>query len=157
MRKTAKIYFTSLLEKEYMGDLERIMFFNPQQVKVSPDIVKSIERFGEPKIIVEGDHLRIMVGAFTDVQVLFAFSGKNENGELVGFMIYTRTDIRNIVILQIAVTEEYSFSGKQRNQRLVIQFITKLRDIGRLLKGLETITLIYKEKEIRIAVNRRRM
>ncbi len=154
MRNKKKVHFTSLIKKEYKGDLEKVMFFNPQQGKISPDIVESIDRFGEPRIIIEGNHLRIEVGSFTDVQSLFAFNGDSENAKLIGFMIYTRTDFRNIMILQIAVSEEYSFTGEHRNQKLVIQFITKLRDIGRLLKGLETITLIYKQKDVNISVYR---
>ena len=154
MRNKKKVHFTSLIKKECKGDLEKVMFFNPQQGKISPDIVESIDRFGNPRIIIEGNHLRIEIGSFTDVQSLFAFNSDSENAKLIGFMIYTRTDLRNIMILQIAVSEEYSFTGKHLNQNLVIQFITKLRDVGRLLKGLETITLIYKQKDVKISVCR---
>ena len=154
MSKTKNIYFTSLLGKQYKSDLEKIMFFNPQQHKISPDIVKSIVRFGEPRIVAEGDHLRIIVGSFKDVQALFAFDSNGGDAKLIGFMIYTRTDAKNIIILQIAVSEEYSFSGKHWHQSLAIDFIAKLREIGRLLKGVERIVMIYKQKYVHIPINR---
>lgn len=58
-------------------------------------------------------------------------------------MVYMRTNPENIVLLHIAVKEDYSRTGIYGDEMLVLRFMTQLRGIARRIKGICSITLKY--------------
>ena len=143
------IYFSSVLKSEYGEDLESLMFFNAQQGRVSDGIIESIERFGTPKIVVEGQFLRIAVGSLPSVQTLFAFEHENGTEKLVGVLVYFRSDVENIVVLHVAAKEDYCMFGGQSDQMLLFKLITKLREIASRIKGVRSLTVMYQKGVVR--------
>lgn len=142
-------HFSSVLSYQYRDDLETLMFFNPQQSKVKPAIVATIEKYGIPRVVVEGELLRIRVEKFAEVQALFALENIGGYSNLAGVIVYVRTDKETIVVLHLAVKEEYSFSGILANKMLVMQLIVKLREIASRIKGVRSIMVVYGKNGIR--------
>jgi len=137
------IFFSSVLKKEYLSHLESLMFFNPQQGTKMSGIMESIARFGNPKTVIEGDFIRIKTETLQNVQALFAFDRKNKGAELVGVVVYVRTDPETMVILHIAVENNYSMSGSFSDDMLVMKLIAKVREAARQIKGVRQITIFY--------------
>lgn len=143
------IYFSSVLKSEYQEDLETLLFFNPQQERVSDAIMESIERYGTPKIIVDGELLRISVGTLPSVQTLFAFKHEKEKESLVGVLVYFRSSDENLVLLHVAAKENYCMFGSQGDQMLIFELITKLRQIASRIKGVRFLTVMYQKGVVR--------
>ena len=139
----ARIGFTSVLGSEYLEDLEKLLFFNPQQNKALTGISESIADFGMPNIRIEQDRLRISIENLPGAQTVFAMEDAPDNPLLVGVMIYSRTDLENIVLLHIAVREEYSRFGARAYAALVSKMMGQLRSIAKKLNGVRSIQLKY--------------
>ena len=146
--------FSSVLKTEYYSDLESLLFLNPQQGRVQLGISESLERFGQPEILVGSDFLQVKVGSISDVQTLFAFDNYSEiqKPELAGVMIYVRTDDENIVVLHVAVAEDYCLAGRYGDERLLKRFLVMLRKIAHRIKGVRSIEIIYAKRVARMAV-----
>lgn len=137
------ISFSSRLPSAYLPDLESLMFFHPQQRRVSKDIVESIEKYGVPRIVAEGDFLRVCLGESFGVQNLYAIIEDGERRELVGVLIYTRVETETVVVLHIAVKEEYSLSGSHCREMLAMRLLARLREAARQIRGVRSIVLAY--------------
>lgn len=141
--KDSSIKFSSILELKYREDLEELIFFNPQQRKFLNKISHSISEYGVPSIVMDHDRLRIKVEGLAESQTLYALDYSREHPVLAGVMIYVRPDRENIILLHIAVREDYSRKGKHADQMLVLRLMTQLRRIAKKLKGVRAITLKY--------------
>ncbi len=139
----AQIRFSSILGIEYREDLEQLMFFNPLQNKALTGINHAISEYGVPGIVEDNGHLRISVEGLPESQTLFAFDDASEKPILAGVMVYMRTDPENLVLLHIAVHQDYSRAGIYGDEMLVWRFMTQLREIARRIKGIRSITLKY--------------
>lgn len=145
--------FSSNLPAEYLEDLELLMFFNPLQPAAKTGIRQSIEKYGAPRICIEDEEVRVSVGMLTDVQALFALSDSAEGYELAGLVLYVRTDIQNILVLHIAVTEALAFQGRRADAMLVTRLLGEVRHASRRLKGVRAITIVYPGgRAVRMAV-----
>ncbi len=140
---TSRIRFTSILGHEYRDELESLMFFNPQQKKAQAGISRAIRDYGVPNIVEENGRLRISVEGLPESQTLYALDPAGEKPLLAGVMVYMRTDPENLVLLHIAVDEDYSRSGIHAEEMLVLRFMTQLREIAKRIKGIRAITLKY--------------
>jgi hypothetical protein len=138
-----EIIFASRLPAACREELESLMFFHPGQTQVSGAIDEAIEVYGVPQVTEDGGYLRLRVGEAFDVQNLFALVGSGEKTELAAAAIYLRTDIETIVLLHIAVKEEYSFAGGQPQEMVTMKTLTKLREIARQIKGVRHIEVLY--------------
>ncbi len=137
------IQFTSILSIKYREDLERLLFFNPQQKKALPGIYRSINTYGLPGIVEEKERLRVSVEGLPESQTLFALVRQGDETILAGVMVYSRVSVETIVLLHIAVLEDYSRTGKYADQMLVLRLTTQLREIAKKIKGVQSITLQY--------------
>ena len=139
----AQIRFSSILGTDYRSELEELMFFNPQQNKALTGISHAISEYGVPVIVEDNGRLRISVEGLPESQTLFALDDSSEKPILAGVMVYMRTDPENLVLLHIAVHEDYSRAGIYGDEMLVWRFMTQLRDIAKRIKGIRSITLKY--------------
>jgi len=131
--------YTSILKPEYSEELEQLLFFNSAQHTTHSAIVDSIEMFGEPFVENDGERLRINVRKLDEVQTLFAFDGDI----LAGLSIYSRVSLERLVVIHIAVREDYSSYGEFANKMLVMRMSQQLRECARRIKGIETIRMMY--------------
>ena len=139
---TQGFQISSVLPAEYLEDLEALLFFNMQQALARTEIMESLDTYGAPRISVDGDLLRVTVGTLPDVQVLFALADTGEGYELAGVVLYFRTDIENILVLHIAVTEQFSSVGSNAAAMLVVRLLHAVRGAARQLKGVRSITVM---------------
>ena len=138
-----EFYFSSKLSRKYYKALEKLLFFNKKQAVFIRNIEKSIEEYGIPRIVADGETLRIKTGSINDVQNLFAFDSKAEDANLIGFILYFRPTSNKMIVLHIAVDENYSFDGQFSDQTLTIQLINKVREIALKIKGIEFLSIAY--------------
>ena len=69
---SATTEFKSYVPVAQRAALERLVFFNSCQGRVSDCIANAIEKFGAPEIVADRDRLRIYMKGMPDVQSLFA-------------------------------------------------------------------------------------
>ena len=132
-------HFTSILKPNYSKELEQLMFFNPGQQTALSAIVDSIEMYGEPIVYNDGERLRLKVKKLGEVQTLFALDGNI----LAGVLLYSRVSLERLVVIHIAVDEDYSSQGKFAKKILVMRMSQQLRESARRIKGIETIRMMY--------------
>jgi hypothetical protein len=113
-------HFSSKLSRKYYEALEKLLFFNEKQAFLIRDIEKSVEEYGVPMIVADGETLRIKTGSINDVQNLFAFDSAAEDANLIGFILYYRPTLNKMIVLHIAVDENYAFDGKFSDHALLI-------------------------------------
>ena len=131
--------YISILKPEYRQELEQLLFFNSAQQVAHSAIKDSIELFGEPYVDNDDGCLRVNVKKLDDVQTLFTFDGE----KLVGVLIYSRVSYERVVVIHIAVHEDYSSSGPLAHEKLVLRMCQKLRKCLRNIKGVEFIRMMY--------------
>jgi len=142
------ILITSSLDGVFHSALEQLLFFNPLQQKVLPEIMHSIEQFGQPYIKIVDNKLRINIDGIQDTQTLFALGHVKNVTTLLGVVIYVRIDEENIAILHIGITEDYSAHGNNSNRLLLIRLIAELRTLAKKIKGVRFLKIMYSKGRI---------
>lgn len=137
------LVFTSRLPVEFREELETLLFFHPRQTTFYPDIVGSVERYGSPNIAEDGGFLRLRVGESSDIQSLYAVANSGDQRQLLGVMVYLRIDVETILLLHMAVKEQYCSAGNHSDELLTLRLISELRGIARRLKGVRSILVTY--------------
>ena len=150
-----KIRFSSVLPVSFRGELERIVFFNPEQNLVSAPLLASVERYGVPSIIEDGDCLRFRVRAFGLLQTLYALDETDELPRLVGVAMFTRESASSILILHLAAHEDYTSQGKCADVAVVAQLVAAIRVASMHTHGIRTLRILYPH-EIRLTVRDQR-
>jgi hypothetical protein len=133
------VTYTSILKSEYRRELEQLLFFNSAQHAVHSAILESIEMFGEPFVDNDGGRLRVNVRSSNEVQTLFALDGD----KLAGILLYSRVSQERIVVIHIAVHEDYSSSGQHAHKKLVLRMSQQLRKSAKSIKGIKFIRMMY--------------
>lgn len=144
-----RIDYTSVLEAGYRAELEALLFFNPEQHRFRDKILTVIEKHGLPIIDAEANRLYIRLKTGAEVQTIYALAESKPRPQLVGVVVYTRSNLSTISVLHIAVREDYSSQGRFHKQMMVPLFIGKLREIGRQIKGVAMLRLLYGADEFR--------
>ncbi|MDJ0928981.1 MAG: hypothetical protein QNJ73_15195 [Gammaproteobacteria bacterium] len=135
--------YSSILPLSRRDELAELMFFNVQQHKFRDDIMNAIELYGEPQIVESDRTLRFSVGELGDVQTVFALDGDPESGRLVGVMLFARTRPEKLVLLHIGIDPDFSGDGTASRELLVMRLISQLRRIGRSIKGVSELEILY--------------
>ena len=134
--------FTSLLPEQYQDELESLLFFHPRQGRFAEAIDRAVAKYGLPRILKDGNYLRVCVGDYVGVQSLYAIIDRGKTNELAGALVYT-VEGDTLVLLHIAVKEQYSFEGVHSDEALTIRMLLKLRDVARQIKGVASIQVFY--------------
>ena len=137
--------YTSILKPNYSKDLERLMFFNPNQQIALAAILDSVEMFGSPSVYTDGERLRVKVDKLNEVQTLFVL----DSDALVGVLVYSRILLERLTVIHIAVDQNYSSHGKFAQSMLVMRMLELLRSNARRIKGVETIRIMTNDNQIR--------
>jgi hypothetical protein len=151
-----EIRISSLLRTSFRDELERIVFFNPEQGLVTGRLVDLVHRYGVPEIVDETGCLRFRLSALGMLQTLYALDGTDaaeEAEHLVGVAMFTRLRRTSIVVVHIAVHEDYTSRGKWRGEAVVAQLITAIRTLASRTRGVKTLRILYPH-EIRFELER---
>ncbi len=138
-----RLMFLPTLPLSYAEALEHLVFFNHHQHKARPAILEALDHYGSPRIVQEGETLRVTVTARADAQCLFALPSDRDRPYLLGMMIFLRTDIETLLVVYLSVAENSSRSGARPRGSVVFAFVQEIRRIARRLRGIRRVTLIY--------------
>jgi hypothetical protein len=135
--------FSSVLPLAYRDELERIVFFNPLQAKVARAIVDTVHQFGVPSILEEEGNLRFRVPAFGAVQTLYALDLTDEPASLVGVAIFVRESHDTMLVLHVAVHEDYALGGPKSDELVTSRLLTTVRSACQHIRGITRLRLLY--------------
>jgi len=137
--------FVSRVPSGLREELEKLLYFNPQQDKVISEISKVIAGYGLPEIEEQDSYLRIAIQELPGLQCLFALDNQPRDPRLAGLVLYFRKDVPTLIVLHLAVRQRYSSEGVHATERLVSQLVGKVVEVGRRLRGVESLTFSYRE------------
>lgn len=133
--------------------LERLVFFNSCQGRVSDCIANAIEKFGAPEIVADRERLRIYMKGTPDVQSLFALDAST--GRPVGVAVYTRQDVEHVTVMHLSIDAEFASGGLRSGEQLLLRLLREVRRSARRVKGIRSVELYYASR--RTASQRWRM
>lgn len=145
-----EIHYTSLIVSEHLAELEDLLFFNPGQTRVRESILAAIKTHGAPHVVVRSGRLTIELQGGRAIQTLFACARDDFGERLAGVLVYTREDFETLRALGLAVAPDFSSSGRYANERLVLRFSTKLREIAAQIRGVRRVMLSYRPDQLRV-------
>ena len=137
------ILITSRLGEDYRGDLERVMFFNPKQQYAENAIRSCVEDYGIPEIITENGYLRIRLESFSIAQTLFLIDRTDLEDTLAGVIVYVRDGTDDLLILHVAIAEDYISRGPIITARLIWDLLRHVIESASRISGIKNIKLIY--------------
>lgn len=141
--RAAAFAFSSTLPLEHREAAERILFFNLQQEKVKDGIRVVSEAYGLPKLVVDatGERLHMAVSKGVSVQTLFVTAREIGGQEgPVGAIVFTREE-NALVALYMAVHEDFSATGPNADEKLMIKMLKELEGIARRVRGVDMLRL----------------
>lgn len=142
-----RLIFQSSIPAYLKTELERLLFFNPSQRRYAEHIIKSVDRIGKLEILQNESKLSLAVSENIQVQNLFVFDQIcNYSKTLVAAAIYTRHPLDRLLLLHIAVDPNYALGGIYEDCLVTFQLIQKIIAIGKTIKGVDKIEIIYGER-----------
>lgn len=151
MRQVERLAFSSMLPIAYRDELERIVFFNPDQGRVANSIIDSVHRYGVPSIVEEKESLRFSVPAFGPVQALFALDPAEQPARLAGVVMFVRESLGTMLLLHMAVHEDYGTGGTHSDMWVTPRLLTAVRAACRRVRGITSMHVLYPhEREVRL-------
>ncbi len=129
--------FSSSLPLEHRDQAERMLFFNLQQEKMKEGIRAVAKKYGHPKLVEDGERLRLQVTSNVETQTLFVTT---HGLGPVGAIIFTREE-NALVALYMAVHEDFSASGSRAGDKLIVHLLREFESIARRVKGIEQLHL----------------
>ena len=146
-----KFTFSSVLDKRYRRDLEKLLFFNFSGPKARAKIIEAVRKYGSPKIVKSGPNLKVELNGLPEVQSLFVFCDeKGAMPHLCGAVVYVRESPESILVLHIAVHREFTMRGAHPGEWLLYKMIDQLREIARVVKGIRFISILYAPENRRL-------
>lgn len=137
------IRIASVLAAGFREELERIVFFNPEQPEVAERVVDLVQRYGVPSIVEESGGLRFEVRAFGPLQTLYAFDDRSAPSSLVGVAMFTRESRVSLVVLHLAVHEDYTSRGPWAHCGVVAQLVAAIRNAALRTRGVRRVRVLY--------------
>ena len=140
-----KIRLSSELPVSFRDELERIVFFNPDQERVTKSLLESIKRHGIPSIVEEDGRLRFRLPEYGPVQSLFAFDEQGDDGSpcLASVALFTRKSRTTMVVLHLATHEDYTMRGRYGDAAVTVRLLQALRDLSARIHGVTILRSEY--------------
>jgi hypothetical protein len=138
-----KIRISSVLGGSFRDELERIVFFNPEQNLITGPLVDLVRRYGVPEIVDDDGRLRFRVSTLGSLQTLYALDVTLPPDRLVGVAMFTRLRRSNIVVLHIAAHEDYTSRGKWSGESVIAQMLTAIRALASRVRGVKNLRVLY--------------
>jgi hypothetical protein len=138
-----RIRVASLLAPSYRDELERIVFFNPEQGKVERPVVTLVHRYGVPEITEEAGTLRFHLRGFPEIQSLFALDETDAPAALAGVVMFVRESEDTLLLLHLAVHEQYTARGKHAKAWVALRLVGAVRGVCARTKGVRRLRILY--------------
>lgn len=137
------IRLSSVLDGSFRDELERIVFFNPEQDLITGTLVELVRRYGVPELVHEEGVLRFRLRGLGMLQTLYALDGTDGPEHLVGVAMFTRLRRRSLVVVHLAIHEDYTSRGKWRGEAVVAQLIAAIRRAALRTRGVKSLRVLY--------------
>ena len=142
----ARVTVAAFVDVADRADLERLLFFNPQQHRVRERIIDAVRQHGRPAIIVKDGKMTVGVERRPHVQNLFFFHHQGSRSRLCGVVLYLREPAEDIFILHMAVQPDYSMAGRWASLGLLFRMVDAVKAVGRKVKGVRYVRFMYAAK-----------
>ena len=140
-----------MLPVSYREELERIVFFNPEQGRVTTSLLDSVRRYGVPSIVEDGSFLRFSVPGFGTIQSLYALDESAQPVQLAGVVMFVRETADTMLLLHVAVHEDYAAGGVRADAWVTPQLMAAVRSACRRTHGITTLRMLYpRESQVRL-------
>lgn len=143
-----RVEITSLLPVAAREDLEHITYFNPEQARVADSLVKVVHDYGVPTIFEDNGQLRFRVKAFGPVQALFALDRTLIIDELAGVVIFVRDAADDILVLHMAVHEDYAAHGQHADAWVAPRLMAAVRAVALHTRGVRSLRFLYPHRAL---------
>jgi hypothetical protein len=141
--KVQTIRFTSVLPVSYRDELERIVFFNPEQDRVTAPLLNAVRRYGVPSIVEDGGTLRFRVPAFGLIQSLYALDESEPPSRLAGVVMFVRESADTMLLLHLAIHEAYAIGGPFVQAWVTPRLLAAVRRTCLQTRGIRTMRMLY--------------
>ena len=149
------LVFTSSLPSSYRDALERLVFFNPNQLHMAGGITRALDLYGSPEIVRGSEGLTVTVQGSRDVQCLFALdpAQNSEAPVLAGMLMFLRATVEEVLVVHIAVASTHS-QRRRIGRGVVFPLIRVVRASARRLRGVRWLRLLYTDdRQFQIRIN----
>lgn len=143
MTDGADVRLCAELSADWKDRVEELLFFNPLQALLEERIMKAINAFGLPRVVLHDSVLRVEVGDATPVGTLFALVHREGADHLAGLLLFSRNQ-SELLCLHLSVDEAYAARGPYASLRIAARLLEELRRIGTRIAGVEHIALYYR-------------
>lgn len=147
-----KLAFSSVLPLSYRDELERIVFFNPEQGRFMDPLLAAVNSYGVPAILEDSDRLRLRVPAFLSIQTLYALDEIGEQRVLAGVAAFVRESDDSMLVIHVAVHQDYTAHGRLADGWVAVRLMAAVRDICRRTRGITNLRVLY-PKPARFVLN----
>jgi len=135
--------YKSIIDLKYYEQLEKLLFFNSQQIRYIDEITNSVSKFGAPKLVKKENGIIVHLEQGIEIQNLFVFDESED--VLIGLVLYCRENISTFTLLHIAINDLYN-SISNSNELIVPKIIFELFKKLKLIKGVEFLKILYSDK-----------
>lgn len=120
-----------------------MVFFNPEQSLITGKLVALVRRYGVPEIFEDAGCLRFRSRGLGVLQTLYCLDATEGTDHLVGVAMFTRLRRRSLVVVHLAVHEDYTSRGRWSGEAVVAQLIAAIRTVGLRTRGVTILRILY--------------
>jgi uncharacterized protein (DUF4415 family) len=119
-------------------ELQDVFFFNSNQKRYTKKIVKTIDKYGKPKLVVENNQITIRLDSESlNQQTLFVLDKRNNN-LLIGVLLYVKEN-DTIDIIHLALNEAHQ---KYLNKYGYSVFNLIINQFAKMLRNIKDIKFV---------------
>jgi hypothetical protein len=119
-------------------ELQDVFFFNSNQKRYTKKIVKTIDKYGKPKLVVENNKITIRLDSESlNQQTLFVLD-KSNNNLLIGVLLYVKEN-DTINIIHLALNEAHQ---KYLNKYGYSVFNLIINQFAKMLRNIKDIKFV---------------
>lgn len=145
-----KVFFRSVIEPHYYGELERIFYFNMNQSRYAERITRSVKEYDKPCIIRDIDGIRLAFRNPDLGQTLHIFDTDKENASIIGVLMFVRDNREQVTLVHLALHEKCSAIFRVEGVNITMVVFKELVRLLRKMNGVEHIRLYYNQKIIKL-------
>jgi hypothetical protein len=144
------LLLTSQLSADYHEELESLLFFNSKQAHVLAQIEQAVADFGLPKIVADNGSLRIRLAKLDEAQSLYVLQPATPRPVLVGLLVYYRRSVSEMVVIHMALDEDYLAETGQSGDEVLVEIVRQFREQLKRIRGVETLGFCYTHSRWRV-------
>jgi len=118
-------------------ELETLLYFNSNQHILRRAIMVSVAEYGVPRLVEKDGSLLLCIDRLGELQTLFGVV----DDTLAGALLYYRLDVARLIVLHLAMREEYTARYKYISTPMALLLFEQLVGISRRLVGIEYIEM----------------